>query len=316
MTVALLASGGTIACEQTPRGLEPRMTAAGLLEKITVPAGLTVEPVDYEDRLDSTDMDFSHWAGLLRRTRELLAQQDGVVITHGTDTMAYTASFLSLFLADLKKPVVLTGAQYPMVFPESDAQGNLTLALQAAQRETPGVWVAFDGKILPGCRVVKQDTVGMSAFSAPNGPGTPANGACLEAVPFDEKIRILLLKLAPGLPPSLLRPAREGIFSGVVLETYGAGGLPKTWLDEVSALTSGGVPVVLTTQCLHGSVALSRYAVGAEALRAGAVSAGDMTTEAAYAKLLWALHRTRSLPEIQGMFETSYCGEIHLEEDR
>lgn len=95
---------------------------------------------------------------------------DGIVVTHGTDTMAYTASVLSFMLQNLQKPVVLTGSQLPVGTPLSDARSNLATALAAVDSDVRGVSIAFNHKIIRGCRAVKVRTMGFDAFESVNSP--------------------------------------------------------------------------------------------------------------------------------------------------
>ena len=243
--------------------------------------------------------------------------------------MAYTASMLSFMLVNLDKPVVLTGSQLPISSPLSDAPGNLATAFAAVQEGIPGVSIAFDHKILNGCRAVKVRTMGFDAFESVNAPNEGevlANGLHLyrrSHSPYTQpcvlKDRIcndvFLLKLIPGTNPSIFDMLRKMQYRGVVLEAFGAGGLHfirRDLSEKLREMVESGISVVVCSQCLYDTSDLSIYEVGRKILETGAIPAGDMTTEAVVTKLMWALGQTSDPDEIRRIFSTNYTGEIHL----
>ena len=120
--------------------------------------------------LDSSNIQAEEWQLIARSVYDALEDYDGIVVTHGTDTMAYTASVLSFMLQNLQKPVVLTGSQLPVGTPLSDARSNLATALAAVDSDVRGVSIAFNHKIIRGCRAVKVRTMGFDAFESVNSP--------------------------------------------------------------------------------------------------------------------------------------------------
>ncbi len=307
--IALLATGGTIACTETDQGLVPTLTAAQLLEPIVDSLPCTVLPQDVF-RIDSSNMQPEEWSTLARAVDRAVADCDGVVITHGTDTMAYTASALSFMLAGIPKPVILTGSQLPLFHPLTDARGNLRRAVAAAMLEMGGVYVSFDYKLISGVRCVKTHTTAMNAFSSINAPlagyfdveglhldhpqaFTPTqqmgNGYCLRDG-LDP--RVFLLKLVPGTSPEVLRFVRDAGYRGLVIEAFGLGGLHYIRRNLVAALrelAESGVYVLVVSQCLHEKADLTVYEVGRGMMHRQVHSGRDMTTEAAVTKLMWAL---------------------------
>ena len=151
--ILLIATGGTIACKQTASGLAPQLGAKELLSYVRDRAE-NVESIELF-RMDSSNVQPEEWRAIAQAVADNMHNADGIVITHGTDTMAYTSSMLSFMLRGIKIPVVLTGAQYPMGMDGSDAAANLGDALTAARELPGGVYIAFGGSVILGCRAVK-----------------------------------------------------------------------------------------------------------------------------------------------------------------
>jgi len=307
--LTLLATGGTIACTQTENGLVPTLTAAELLAPMrgSLPCEVVARDVFL---MDSSNMQPEEWCTLAKAVDEALADSDGIVITHGTDTMAYTASALSFMLAGVPKPVIITGSQLPLGHPLTDAVSNLRHALVAAMQNVSGVYVSFDYKLISGVRCVKTHTTAMDAFSSINAP--MAGHFDVEGVhfshpqlftPVDELAggyrlrgqldpRVFLLKLVPGTSPDVFRFVRDAGYRGVVIEAFGLGGLHYIRRNLVAALqelAESGVYVLVVSQCLHEKADLTVYEVGRGMVREHVHSGRDMTTEAAVTKLMWAL---------------------------
>ena len=307
--LALLATGGTIASTQTPNGLMPTLTAADLLAPIRDWLPCEVIPRDVF-QMDSSNVQPEEWCQLARAVDEALIDCDGVVITHGTDTMAYTASALSFMLAGVRKPVILTGSQLPMGHPLTDALLNLRRAIVAAMLDIGGVYVSFDDKLISGVHCVKTHTTAMDAFSSINAPMagyfdaeglhfnhpqgyTPGVGQPMEYCLRDGlDSRVFLLKLIPGTSPDVLRYIVDAGYRGLVIEAFGLGGLHYIRRNLVAALQTlaeSGVFVLVVSQCLHEKADFSVYEVGRGMMREQVHSGRDMTTEAAVTKLMWAL---------------------------
>ena len=331
-SVLLITTGGTIAAGNSENGLRPALSSAELLRYAD---GLT-ERYDITTRellnLDSSNIQVDEWILIARAVHEALGQYDGVVITHGTDTMAYTASMLSFMLPGLRKPVVFTGSQMPISNLLTDARNNLYTAFAAVECGIGGVSVAFDRKIIAGCRAVKVRTMGFDAFESVNAgylgqvfadgmhPLVPLPTAEERDVPVPLRDRVcrdvFLLKLIPGMDPRVPELLRTMRYRGVVIEAFGAGGMQfvrTSMLHHLKALTDAGISVVVCSQCLYEKSDLAIYEVGQRLLDCGVISARDMTTEAVVTKLMWALGQTEDPEEVRRMFDTSYCGEITLE---
>lgn len=329
--ILLLATGGTIASADTGGGLAPSAGIADILRH-TGSSGVSVTAFDLM-AIDSSNMQPGGWVEIARRAAGAYTDSgfDGVVITHGTDTMAYTASALSFMLRGIGIPVVLTGSQLPASDPLSDAPSNLNGAIAAACGGANGVYVFFDRKLIPGCRAVKTRTESFDAFECINSPlagkvtGSglnlygilPASGGFRPSFELDS--RVFLLKLIPGFDPAVLDLLRGADYHGFVIEAFGAGGMEFIRNDltaGIRALTDSGIPAVVVSQCLYEQTDLDTYEVGRRALDGGAVAAADMTTEAAVTKLMWALPEARrsgdTVGSIRRIFAENIAGEVTL----
>ena len=168
--ILLIGTGGTIASEVSDSGLAPELTTEQLLSHI--PAISDICEVDCVQllSLDSTNITPAHWLKMVRCIREHYDGYDGFVLTHGTDTMAYTAAGLSYLIQGSPKPIVLTGAQKPIGFDSTDSKINLTDAFRCAAEDMPGVSIVFNNQVIPGTRARKTRSKSFQAFSSINYP--------------------------------------------------------------------------------------------------------------------------------------------------
>ncbi|MDI9520339.1 MAG: asparaginase [Bacillota bacterium] len=304
--VVLLATGGTIASQETKDGLMPLTDAKGILDfmpSLKLQADIKARDVFM---LDSSNIQPEEWQQLAQAVNEVIPEADGIVITHGTDTMAYTASALSFMLPDLKIPVVFTGSQLPLTHPHSDAPGNLREAFAMALSKRPGVYISFHHKVIYGTRAVKMRTLGFDAFDSINlapvglfdadGLHLQPDETTCEAIHVKEPLkldsRVFLLKMMPGTDPEILHYILKAGYRGLVLEAFGLGGLHyirRNLINSLQHITEQGIITLVTTQCLYEKADFNIYEVGRGFQTMGIYGAHDMTTEAAVTKLMWAL---------------------------
>ena len=323
--ILLLTTGGTIASLPGSDGLEPRRSGVmeRELEQLRTYYDITVQDVMC---LDSSNIRPEEWqliAGHIFRER---GDHDGIVVSHGTDTMAYTASAVTFMLPDIDIPVVFTGSQLPLADYLSDGPDNLRTAFAMAAAGHPGVFLAFDRKVMLGCRAVKVRATGFSAFESVNaryaarvtGLGLTVDDRVIPRVKGPARLMdrissdVFLLKLTPGLSPKIFDALVGMGYKGIVIEAFGLGGVNvlNEGLSGIRAAMEAGISVVITTQCLYDSSDLRVYQVGNKLLELGVIQGRDMTTEAAMTKLMWAIGQGMSQKEIRKLFTIDLAGEI------
>lgn len=316
--ILMIGTGGTIASEMTDSGLSPRLDTEQLLRYI--PDVRTVCNVDCVQTMnvDSTNMTPSDWLTIARCIRIHYDAYDGFVISHGTDTMAYTAAALSYLVQQSRKPIVLTGAQKPISMDVTDSKTNLRDAfIYACSPKAHGVSIVFNGSVILGTRAKKVRTHSFSAFSSINFPELAVlqDGKVLSYIelPFAERPtffdrvheNIGLVKLIPGADAGMLDYAIAR-YDAVIVESFGVGGLPETpdsrFFASIRRANDMGKLVVMTTQVLSEGSDLNVYRVGQSVKRQGILEAFDMTTEAVVGKLAWIMAVTRDPDEITKLF--------------
>ncbi|MCX7761313.1 MAG: asparaginase [Candidatus Kryptonium sp.] len=255
--------------------------------------------------IDSSNIGIEHWIKIADVIVENYESFDGFVITHGTDTMVYTASALSFMLGGLSKPVILTGSQRPLSEIRTDARNNLINAVELATYQIPEVCIFFNNKLFRGNRTKKLNIWGFDAFDSPNYPPLAEVGVGIEIneenfLKRDEKSlvvsknfsdRVFCIKIFPGLRVDYLMSLLELDVQGFVIEAFGSGNLPnieeRSLIPFVKNAIEMGKVVAISTQAVYGKVDLSLYQCGKDALDAGALSCKDMTTESAIVKLMF-----------------------------
>lgn len=362
--ILMISTGGTLASSHSENGLAPGMSGNEILDRIeTLTAGFQVDAEELF-MLDSSNIQPEEWSGLAARIYERRADYDGVVVIHGTDTLAYTASALSFALQNIEIPVVLTGSQVSIENPIADATENCRAALHMAASRCPGVYVAFNRKIIMGTRASKVRTRSFDAFESIDYPyaarinsgglvlnprvvrvcGAPgedsrcmpqaaasgeggrympqadahsAKGQALQPAPCILQNRfstdVFLLKLFPGISPDIFTRLSQMGIRGVYVEAFGIGGLPferRNITQAIRRAAAEGMVVAVGSQCLYEGSDFTVYEVGRQVLGSGVVETGNMTTEAAVTKLMWALGQYDEPSRVQEIMKTSLLGEL------
>ena len=322
--ILLIGTGGTIASEMSGDGLAPELTATELLRFVPRIASFCDVDCVQPFSLDSTNMRPENWLSIAAAIRQHYDDYDGFVVTHGTDTMAYTAAALSYLIQRSPKPIVLTGAQKPIWFDSTDSKRNLTDAFLYACRGCGGVQIVFNGKVILGTRARKTFSKSFKAFSSVNYPDL----AVLQDEYLLQFIRnedvdgplfwdtldpnVGLLKLIPGMDGAVADYMLRR-YDGLVIESFGVGGLPEYggFYDAVARAAGEGKVVVMTTQVPNEGSDLTVYRVGGRLKRdLQLLEAYDMTTESAVAKLMWILGQTRDFAAVQRLFYTPVAMDI------
>ena len=332
--VLLLATGGTIASrvDYQTGGVRPVQSPEDLAD--VYPGLFRDGPVDVRtvSEIFSEDMTPADWTRLAREVDQGFHEgYRGIVIAHGTDTLAYTASALAFQFRRLPGPVVLVGAQRSIDRPSSDGPLNLLSAVRVARYAELGevvVAMHHDPSDLVvdlhrATRVRKMHATRRDAFRSLNlGPiGTvsgevitlreghlPPQGGFPEGQ-FGFGERGALVWLVPGLTPEHLESACEGA-RGIILAGTGMGHAHRSLIPWIRATTEKGVVVGMTTQCLEGQVNPFVYARGRELQGAGVLYLGDMLPETAYVKLLWALGHSPEPARVRALLTTPLAGEM------
>ena len=323
--ILLVTTGGTIASIPGGEGLEPHRSDVmeRELQQLRTYYDITVRDVMC---LDSSNIRPEEWQLIAQEIFEQRTGYDGIVVSHGTDTMAYTASAVTFMLPNIDRPVVFTGSQLPLRDILSDGPDNLRTAFAMAASGKSGVFLAFDRKVMLGCRAVKVRASGFSAFESVNARyaaqvsnlGLVINEAVLPkcqgqtALRTDISKNVFLLKLTPGLNPAVFDMLAAMGYKGIVVEAFGLGGINvlQKGLSGIQRAIEDGISVVVTTQCLYDSSDLNVYQVGNKLLQLGVIQGRDMTSEAAMTKLMWAIGQGMTQAQIAELFTQNLAGEI------
>lgn len=307
--ILMLGTGGTIACVPSADGLVPALDGPAMIRLVPELEEVCAIETKQILNLDSSNLSPEHWQIIAKAIAANYENYDGFVITHGTDTMAYTAAALSQMLHNCQKPVVLTGAQLPIQAEGSDAPNNIYHAFLAATSPLKGVALVFGDLVIHGAHAKKLYTQNFNGFASINRQplatishnhlfwqkGALQGGGYGEgefSINTQLETKIAVVKIIPGATPDILDYYVKKGYKGLIIEGFGAGGVPNgdnNWLPKLEQVLKQGLQVVCTTQCLYDGVHLDTYPMGILAERLGARSAGLDTIETALIKLMQEL---------------------------
>lgn len=293
-------------------GLRPGTMLRNMLQFVPELSAFANIDLKIAFNMDSSRVGPDEWRQLASLLDKYRGEYDAFIVVHGTDTMAYTASALSLMLAGFRKPIVLTGSQLPLAQPRSDARQNLVDAVCAAV-DTPHhnrlqeVAICFGGKLLRGNRAQKVDSSCYQAFGSPSYSELAVLGVDIDWRPdkllqvatmytprLDLNPRVLRVPIVPGSNPSTNYGdlAGRGV-AGIVLEAFGVGNMPDgdahRWLPWLREQRAEGLQVYLSSQCTNGTLQPELYRSGSVAIELGIQAAPLMTPECASVKMMLVL---------------------------
>lgn len=333
--VSILSTGGTIASKVDYRtgAVTSQFSAGEIISAIPELEEIANYNAKVIYTILSENMKADYWSELARAVAaEIRSGAEGVIITHGTDTMMYTAAALS-FMVKTPVPVVLVGSQRSSDRPSSDASMNAICAATTAISDIAEVCVVMHGStsddfcsIHRGTRVRKMHTSRRDAFRSinehPLGKVDYLSRTIETFIDYTHRGEVqlevkdqlepkcALVKYSPGASPDILNYYIDAGYRGIVLEGTGLGHVASNWIDSIKRATDAGIPVVVTSQCLRGRICDRVYDTGRYMLDAGAIEGEDMLPEVALVKLMWVLANSSSLQEAQTLMRTPLAGEI------
>ena len=328
--IALIYTGGTIGMRQNEKGKLAPMDFESAVEKIPALGLLPIEikTVSLKKVIDSSEMMPQVWKELAEVVDKLMPEVDGIVILHGTDTMAYTACALSFMLQGLRKPIIITGSQLPIGIKRSDAKENLITSIEIASSEIiKEVSIYFEYQLFRGNRVVKVNADNFDAFKSPNYPILAQAGVKIKyqkqylSTGNNKKLKLFsaisndvaILKIFPSINKNFVKSVLNSS-KGIILESFGSGNATteKWFLEELESAINNNKIIINISQCLSGSVRQGDYHTSILLKKIGVVSGGDMTTEAALTKLMHLLGQNYSNDKIKKEITFNLRGEITI----
>jgi len=336
--VSIVSTGGTIASRVDYRtgAVQPALSAEELSSIVPELSALAQIDARILYSLYSESVTPSHWTGMAEEVaRRVTGGADGVIVTHGTDTMHYTAAALSFALQNPPIPILVVGAQRSSDRPSSDAAPNLIGAVAlSAKADMAAVGIVMhkdysDRTIVAhkGTRVRKCHTSRRDTFKSINSPALAeydlqtGQTSVLDTPLRRDKSRQMtvkphfdkhayLLKFHPGFNPSLIDHAVDAGAKGIILEGTGLGHVGRYCYASVGKALKRDLPVFMTSQTIWGRVQMNVYYPGRDLLKMGVTPLDDMISETAIVKLMWAVAQTKSPEKVREIMVTPVAGEI------
>jgi glutamyl-tRNA(Gln) amidotransferase subunit D len=340
--IALISTGGTIASKIDYRtgGVSAALSASELYA--SVPELEKYASIDTDVILNeySENLKPEHWTMIANKIAEKVKSDmyRGIIVSHGTDTMHYTASALSFALQNLPIPVIIVGAQRSSDRPSSDAALNLISAtIFATKSEFSGVFVAMHANSSDemiachvGTRIRKNHTSRRDAFESID--ITPVamikndkveiqteqfeiklhkrNDGSSFLVKPDFNSKVILLKYYPGFDPYLITYAVMSGYKAIIVEGTGLGHISRECFPQIQKAVESGVMIFMTSQCIWGRTRMTVYDTGRDLLNMGVISLSNMTSETATVKAMWVLANSKEIESAKKMMQENITNEI------
>lgn len=317
----MITTGGTIASIPSDNGLIPEISGKEIISLMPELKNIcTIDTLELLN-IDSSNISKKHYILMLDTLEKNYDNYDGFVITHGTDTMAYSSSMLACAIENLSKPVVFTGSQLPLKAKATDAYRNLYDAFLAASDNVYGVFLAFNGLIHNGdCvkKVYSEDFTGFLSINNKTAGKSDNNKIIWNKLYKNHNIKpvfnknisekVFVLKMIPSLKPDIIDVLINMGYKGIIIEGYGAGGVPtadceNNFIPALQKAIENNVAVVCATQCLYDGVHLDKYPAGILSEKYGAISSKNMTLEKTLAKLMLGIGNNMTMEELKKYIE-------------
>ncbi len=335
----ILSTGGTIASRVDYRtgAVRSALSASDLYGVVPELADLARVETKIVFSLYSENITQKHWSQLAKEVADCIEKGvDGVIIAHGTDTMAYTAAALSFALQNLPVPVILVGAQRSSDRPSSDAATNLIAAVQAATRGPfAEVGLAMHENLSDTSIAINRGTKVRKCHTSRRDTFKPVNATPIVRVQNNEIIMltddyqkrdptkklvlkpmfsdmVALVKFYPGLDPEVINWYVERGCKGILLEGSGLGHVSKYCFEVIKKAVERDVVVALASQCIWGRVNMNVYDTGRDLIARGVIPLDDMFPETALVKLMWILGQTSDSKEAKKLLKTNIAGEYSV----
>ena len=331
--ISILGTGGTIASriDYKTGAVNPAFSAEELYSIIPELSDYANINTELISNIASEQMNPEDWKNMAEKVIEKIRDENqGIIIGHGTDTMAYTSAALSFALVNCPIPVILTGAQRSTDRPSSDASLNMiSSVIVASKNQLNGVYLAMHSSIEDnevsihcGTRVRKNHTsrrdafqsIGIEPIAIVNQGNVTINKKFNEnknkfeiKVNFDENVS--LLKFHPGFNPKIIDSIVDSNAKGIILEGTGLGHVNSKCNSAIKRAIDKGMFVGMTSQCLNGRIKMTVYSAGRDLRKLGVIPLEDMLPETALVKLMWAYGNYKD-EEIQKIMTTNIAGEF------
>jgi glutamyl-tRNA(Gln) amidotransferase subunit D len=335
--VVIISTGGTIASRVDYRtgGVRPALSANDLYSVVPELSKIAIIDAEILFSLFSENITAKHWSEIAKCVAGYIEKGiDGVVIAHGTDTMAYTSAALSFALQDLPVPVIIVGSQRSADRPSSDASTNLIGAVTAAAYAPFAEVVAAMHETMSdksivfhrGTKVRKCHTSRRDTFQSINAnPIARMENEKIQMLTenyhkrnstrkmvmkpdFDEKVA--LIKFHPNLNPKIIDWYVTEGYRGIILEGTGLGHVGNYCLASIRKAIEKNIIVAMASQCIWGRIDMNVYDQGRDLLAMGVIPLEDMLAETALVKLMWIFGQTKKIGEAKKLLIKNIANEI------